>query len=178
MTDATGLPPTRVVLLGMMGSGKSSVGEALSRRTGWPFVDNDALVEQATGHTARELLARRGEDAMRAAESAALRTALAMPPPAIVATAAGTILNAGDRAQIERGGFVVWLRADAETLAARAVGAEHRPWLDRDPVGWFRAALRDRDRLYAEVADLVVDTGTARPGEAADEIVVGLSAGG
>lgn len=178
MTDATRLPPTRVVLLGMMGSGKSSVGVALARRTGWPFVDNDALVQQATGHTARELLARRGEDAMRAAESAALHAGLTMPPPAIVATAAGTILDAADREQIERGGFVVWLRADAETLAARAVGAEHRPWLDHDPVGWFRAALGERDPLYAAVADLIIDTGRARPDQAADAIVAGISAAG
>ena len=178
MTDATGLPPTRVVLLGMMGSGKSSVGIALAKRTGWPFIDNDALVEQATGHTARELLATRGEEAMREAESAALRTGLTMPPPAIVATAAGTILEAGDRAQIKQGGFVVWLRADAETLAARAVGAEHRPWLDRDPVGWFQTALEERTPLYAAVADMVVDTGTARPDAAAEAIVTRLSAGG
>jgi shikimate kinase len=176
MTDATGLPPTRVVLLGMMGSGKSSVGVALAKRTGWPFIDNDALVEQATGHTARELLATRGEEAMREAESAALRTGLTMPPPAIVATAAGTILDPGDRAQIKQGGFVVWLQADAETLAARAVGAEHRPWLDRDPVGWFQTALEERTPLYAAVADMVVDTGTARPDEAAEAIVTRLSA--
>lgn len=175
MTDATGLPPTRVVLLGMMGSGKSSVGVALAKRTGWPFIDNDALVEQATGHTARELLATRGEEAMREAESLALRTGLTMPP-AIVATAAGTILDAGDRAQIKQGGFVVWLQADAETLAARAVGAEHRPWLDRDPVGWFQTALEERTPLYAAVADMVVDTGTARPDEAAEAIVTRLSA--
>jgi shikimate kinase len=178
MTDATALPPTRVVLLGMMGSGKSSVGVALAKRTGWPFIDNDTLVEQATGHTARRLLATRGQDAMRAAESAALRTGLALPPPAIVATAAGTILDAGDRAQIEHGGFVVWLQANAETLAARAVGAEHRPWLDRDPVGWFLAALEERTPLYAAVADIVIDTGAVRPEEAADAIVATLSAGG
>ena len=107
-----------------------------------------------------------------------MRTGLTMPPPAIVATAAGTILEAGDRAQIEQGGFVVWLRADAETLAARAVGAEHRPWLDRDPVGWFQTALEERAPLYAAVADMVVDTGTARPDAAAEAIVTRLSAGG
>ena len=64
----------RIVLLGMMGSGKSSVGRALSDRTGWPFVDNDALVERATGRTARQLLAEEGEGPMRAAlRASALR---------------------------------------------------------------------------------------------------------
>ncbi len=177
MTDATQVPPARVVLLGMMGSGKSSVGRALSERTGWPFIDNDALVQQATGYTARELLALRGQDAMRAAESAALATGLAIPRPAIVATAAGTILDGDDRARIAQGGFVVWLSAEADTLAARAVGAEHRPWLDRDPVGWFRTALAERTPLYEAVADFVVDTGTARPDEAARAIMARISSG-
>lgn len=161
----------RILLLGMMGSGKSSVGHALSRRTGWPFVDNDALVERATGHTARELLARRGESAMRAAETAALETALGLPVPVIAATAAGTILEAENRRRLSKGGFVVWLAAPAEVLAARAIGAEHRPWLDDDPVGWFRDALEDRSPLYASVADLEVDTAHHSPDEAARLII-------
>ena len=83
MTDVPGAPrPIRVLLLGMMGSGKSSVGRALSDLTGWPFVDNDALVERATGLTARELLRDRGEDALREAESEALRAGLRIPVPA------------------------------------------------------------------------------------------------
>ncbi|HET9416035.1 MAG TPA: shikimate kinase, partial [Candidatus Limnocylindria bacterium] len=81
----------------MMGSGKSSVGRALSRRTGWPFMDNDALVEQVTGMTARQLLAERGVQAMRAAEADALRAGARLTPPAIVAVAAGTILDSAQR---------------------------------------------------------------------------------
>ncbi len=167
MTDASGPTQERVVLLGMMGSGKSSVGAALTDLSGWPFVDNDALVERATGHTARELLARQGEAAMRAAESAALTEALALPTPVIVATAAGTVLDPANLERLRGGGFVVWLRAPAEVLAARAVGAAHRPWLDEDPVGWFRRAEADRDGLYASVADLEVDTGVVPPTDAA-----------
>jgi shikimate kinase len=176
MTDETAAPTDeRVLLLGMMGSGKSSVGEALSRRTGWPFVDNDALVERATGLTARALLARRGEAAMRAAEAAALETALGLPLPVVAATAAGTILDPDNRRRLASGGFVVWLRAPAEVLAARAVGADHRPWLDEDPVGWFRAALDEREALYASVADLEVDTHRLTPDEGAARIVEALA---
>jgi shikimate kinase len=175
MTDPLRLPPVRVVLLGMMGSGKSSVGRALSLRTGWPFVDNDALVEQATGRTARELLAASGEAAMRVAESAALATGLSLPGPVIVATAAGTILDADHRRRIAEAGFVVWLRAPASVLAARAVGARHRPWLDEDPEGWFDHTVAERDPLYAEIADLVVDTSLAAPDAAAEAIMAALA---
>lgn len=160
----------------MMGSGKSSIGRALSERTGWPFIDNDALVERATGMTAKQLLAERGESAMRAAESAALREGLAIAPPVIVATAAGTIMAAADRAAIREGGLPVWLRAPADVLAARAIGAEHRPWLDRDPVEWFARTIGERAPLYAEVADVEVDTSVTRPEQAAELIVGRLSA--
>lgn len=169
----------RVLLLGMMGSGKSSVGEALSRRTGWPFVDNDALVERATGQTARELLAREGEAAMRAAETAALETALGLPAPVVAATAAGTILDRDNRRRLaDSGALVVWLHAPAEVLAARAVGAEHRPWLDSDPVGWFRTALAERETLYRATADLEVDTARLSPAACADRILAALEPSG
>lgn len=176
MTDATGGPfPTRVLLLGMMGSGKSSVGRALTERTGWPFIDNDELVERATGMTARALLLDRGEAALRAAESEALRAGLRIPAPAIVATAAGTIMRPEDRDLIDDGGLVVWLRAPAEVLAARAAGATHRPWLDDDPVAWFRQTIAERASLYRSVADLEIDTGSAEPSAAAEHVMQRLS---
>lgn len=176
MTDTSDAPASeRVVLLGMMGSGKSSIGEALSRRTGWAFVDNDALVERATGRTAKELLAREGEAAMRAAETAALETALSISPPVIVATAAGTVLDPDNRRRLAGGGFVVWLTAPAAELARRAVGAAHRPWLDDDPVGWFRRALKERDPLYRMVADVEVDTSTESPDRGAAQIIEALA---
>jgi shikimate kinase len=167
----------RVVLTGMMGSGKSSVGRALADRTGWPFIDNDALVERATGRMARELLAEEGAEAMRAAEAAALHLGLELPPPAILAVAAGVVLDAADRERMRRGGFVVWLRAPAETLAARAVGAAQRPWLDTDPGRGFRDAITERDPLFAEIADFEIDTASHSPRAAADLILARLAEG-
>lgn len=178
MKRESSLHAARVVLVGMMGSGKSSVGRELSKRTGWPFVDNDVLVEGASGLTARQLLRERGADAMRVAESAALRRALEMPPPVIAATAAGTILDAANRAILASAGLVVWLRAPAAALAKRAVGAAHRPWLDDDPLGWFERTLSERDPLYAAVADLEIDTAAISARRAADEVLARLSAGG
>ena len=169
--DGTDAP--RVLLVGMMGSGKSSVGRALAARTGWPFLDNDALVERATGRTAREL-ADAGEAALRAAESAALDAGLAIDPPAIVGVAGGVLMDPASRERVAAGGFVVWLRAPAEVLAERAVGAEHRPWLGGDALAWFRRTLAERDHLYTSVADLEVDTATQTPREAAEAILSAL----
>lgn len=175
MKTTNGAP--RVLLVGMMGSGKSSVGRALATRTGIPFVDNDALVERATGRTARQL-AEGGESAVREAEAAALHAGLAVEPPAIIGVAGGAVLDPEDRERIRDGGFVVWLRAAPEILAARAVGAEHRPWLDGDTEGWFRRTVADREPLYAQVSDLEIDTGASSPEEAAEAIVAALAAAG
>jgi shikimate kinase len=153
----------------MMGSGKSTVGRFLAKATGWHYVDNDELVLGAHGATPRQLLAEHGEAAMRRAESEALAAGIALPPPAIVGVAAGVILDAADREALRSGGIVVWLRAPAEELAERAAGAEHRPWLDTDPRAWMRAAVAERDPLYASVADHTIDTAGDRA-----EVVAGL----
>lgn len=140
----------------MMDSGKTTVGRLLSEATGWPYVDNDELLAAQTGRTASEI-ATGGENGLRAAESDALLAGLAMPEPCIVGAAAGTILDQDDRAAIAAAGTVVWLRARPGTLARRAVAAAHRPWLDGDPLAWFRDALQEREPLYASVADVIVD---------------------
>ena len=160
----------RVLLVGMMGSGKSTVGRLLADATGWPYVDNDELVARAHGASSRRLLAERGEAAMRRAESEALAAGLRISPPAVVGVAAGVILDEADRRALGDGGVVVWLNAGPEELAARAAGADHRPWLDDDPVEWMAAALHERGPLYASVADRVVETDAGAP----DETVAGI----
>jgi shikimate kinase len=168
--------PCRVLLIGMMGSGKSTIGRLLADATGWTHADNDELVVREHGATPRRLLAERGEAAMRRAESDALTAGLALPAPAIVGVAAGVILEGADREALGVGGIVVWLRAAAETLAARAAGAEHRQWLDADPVAWMSATLAEREPLYASVADHVVDTGAVPPERAVDDLLQWLAA--
>lgn len=163
-----------VVLMGMMGSGKSTVGRALARQSGWPYHDNDALLQRELGQTARELLAAEGEAALRAAEADALRLGLRQTAPAIVGAPAGTITDPDSRALLS-GALVVWLRARPETLAERAAGADHRPWLDRDAVGWMADALAQRGPLYEAAADLAVDTDDADPAEVAAQIGLWLS---
>ena len=157
--------PCRVLLIGMMGSGKSTVGRLLADATGWPDVDNDELVLRTHGASPRRLLAERGEAAMRRAESDALAAGLALPPPVIVGVAAGVILDESDRRALQDGGIVVWLRATPDELAERAAGAEHRPWLDGDAGAWMAATVAEREPLYASVADHVVDTDASAPAQ-------------
>jgi shikimate kinase len=149
--------PRRVILLGMMGSGKTTIGRALAARTGWPYRDNDVLLERATGRTAREL-ALEGTAPLRDAESASLRLAVREPEPSIVAAAAGVVLDPEHRALLRAAGTVVWLHAPPEVLAARSIRGTHRPWLDEDPISWFATTARAREPLYRAVADIEIDT--------------------
>src|SRR5215212_5614311 len=100
----------RLILVGMMGSGKTTVGRLLAARTGWRYLDNDELLSEATRRSAREI-ARFGEPELRAAESAALLRGLNAQPPVIVGSAAGAVLDTRNRAAIADAGTVVWLRA-------------------------------------------------------------------
>lgn len=161
----------------MMGSGKSSVGRALAERTGWPFLDNDALLERATGRTAREIAEADGVGALRAAEGEALRAAFEMPPPVVVASAAGTILDPNLRAELAGTSTVVWLRAPIATLVDRARGGGHRPWLDGDARAWMEAALAEREQLYASVADIALDTADAEPSDVAERVLAVVARG-
>ncbi len=163
---ADGSPPCRVILIGMMGSGKTTVGRLLSSATGWPYVDNDALVGQQHGRTSRQILAAEGKEKLREAEADALARGLELPPPVILGVAAGTILDGANRRALEAGGVVVWLRAGTEALVGRAMDAAHRPFVDDAGKAWLADAVIDREPLYASVADLTVDTDAGTPADA------------
>ena len=161
----------RVLLVGMMATGKTTVGRAVAARTGWPYVDNDELVVRDTGLTARELLARDGEPALRSAESAVLTTLLAMPEPLVAGVPGGVVLDPDDRARLRAGGHVVWLRAAVPTLVQRVGDASDRPWLGDDPAAALTRLAAVRGPLYAEVATQVVDVDDRTPDELAAQIL-------
>lgn len=147
----------RVVLVGMMGAGKTTVGRELAARLGWRWLDSDALVEEATGSTVAELFATRGEDGFRAEESRVLAEALSSDGPAVVSSAGGAVLAPGNRVLLGSARAVVWLRAAPSTLAARVGSGEGRPLLQGDPVAALAELDAVRRPLYGEVADVIID---------------------
>ena len=151
-------PGPRIFLIGMMGAGKSTVGTALSARTGWPYYDNDELVVRATGKPAPDLLDDSGVAALRRAESLALHEALTLDSPLIAGIAGGVVDDTDDRERLrESDAIIVWLRARMETLIARVGDGAGRPWLQPDPAEAMRRLYEGRAQRYAAIASLTVD---------------------
>jgi shikimate kinase len=159
----------------MMGVGKSTVGRVVSERTGWPYLDNDDLLHNATGMYGAELLERQGEPALRDAEANVLTEILRRDPPLVGGVPAGVVMRADDRAKMtDEAAFVVWLRATTETLVRRIGQDRERAWLQPDPATALRKLAEGRDPLYAEVADLTIDVDDLESGEVADTILTAL----
>jgi shikimate kinase len=169
---------SRILLVGMMGAGKTTTGRLVARRLGWAYRDSDADVEAETGLSVPELFARDGEAAFRGAEAEVLARACADPTPAVISVAGGAVLRAENRALIARNGTVVWLRARPETLAARVGDGVGRPLLDDDPEAAMVRLSAVRAPFYAEVADLVIDVDDLGAAEVADRIVAAVDADG
>ena len=140
-----------------MGSGKTTIGRAVARRTNRPFVDSDEQVESRTGRTVREIFEQDGEQAFRALESEALADALACEEPSVIAAAGGVVLRADNRELLKGAGRVVWLRARPGTLVHRVKRGDHRPLLAEDPAAVLHRLADERRPLYEEVADVVID---------------------
>lgn len=149
-----------VVLVGMPGCGKSTVGRQLAKVLGLRFMDADVEVERKLGHTIREHFDRFGESAFRDVEQAALEE-LCCLDGVVLATGGGAVLRDANRAAIARiGNQVVYLRAQVDDLVRRLKHDAQRPLLQGvDPSVRLRELFSKRDPLYREVAHHVVDTG-------------------
>ncbi len=166
----------RILLVGMMGAGKTSVGTALAARLGRPFLDNDALVRALTGREPPEIDASDGEDALHRAEADALRAAVARPGTSIIAVAGAIVDDPPERARLARSGFVVWLRARPETLRARiGTGAGRRH--EATDLEWLAARSDEREPAYRAVADLIVDVDERTVDEVVDRVEAALGGG-
>jgi shikimate kinase len=181
MTPATSsgrdLPAHRhVLLVGMMGAGKSTVGPILARRLDRPFVDVDDLVTATAGRSIPELFASDGETAFRALERVALADACASPEPLVIAAGGGAMSDPKNRNVASAAATVVWLQADAASLAARVVDdapdqGGSRPLLaGGDPVLTLKRLALLRADAYAAVADIVVTTDDRSADEVADTV--------
>ncbi len=147
-----------IVLVGLMGAGKSCVGRRLAKMLGLPFVDADDEIEEAAGCSIPEIFELYGEAEFRDGERRVMARLLDGGPQ-VLATGGGAFLNPETRATIRERGISVWLRADLETLLARTSRRTDRPLLrNGDPRETLSALIEERYPIYAK-ADITVDTG-------------------
>lgn len=147
-----------IVLIGFMGSGKTTVGRRLSYRMRMPVEDTDKLIESRQGCSVSEIFAKDGEEAFRRMETELLEELGRRPYGRILSVGGGTPVRKENRTLLKKCGTVVYLRAKAETIYGRLQGDTTRPLLQcDDPLGRIRELLKERNAAYEECADLTVD---------------------
>jgi shikimate kinase len=161
-----------LVLVGLMGSGKSTVGALVAQRTGRKFVDVDAVITARMSKTVRELWEEGGEAAYRTIESEVVLEVLRDDTPTVLAAPGGVVLDPLVRAALADC-VVIWLRTSPSTLAGRVRPGDHRPLLGDEPAQTFAAMAEMRSELYRQVATAIIDTDGVDP-EAIADVVLGL----
>lgn len=150
-----------ISLVGMPGSGKSTVGRHVARQLQVPFVDTDALIEQRIGCSIRAYFELHGEPSFRDVEAEVVDDVTSSPAPRIIATGGGVVLRESNRVALHERTQVFYLRSTPEDLARRLRHDTHRPLLQgaADPLKRLRALFHERDPLYRRCAHFVVETG-------------------
>ncbi len=156
----TRLGPSSIVLVGMPGSGKSSIGRRLAQRLRLAFIDADAEIETAAGMSIADIFAQHGEPYFRDGEARVIARLLESGP-AVIATGGGAFMNSDTRALVRDRGISVWLKADITVLLRRVKRKGDRPLMKgKDPEATLKRLLAEREKTYAE-ADIIV---TSRDG--------------
>ncbi|MBF9232790.1 shikimate kinase [Microvirga alba] len=164
-----------IVLVGLMGAGKSTVGRRLSQTLGLPFRDADHEIEAAAGMTIPDIFATHGEDHFRDGERRVIARLLQEDGPMVLATGGGAFMNEETRARIAEHGISIWLRADLDVLMRRVRKRATRPLLQNpDPEGTMRQLMEARYPVYA-TADLTVDSHEAPHDRVVADIIETLS---
>jgi shikimate kinase len=168
-------PQRTIVLVGLMGAGKTKIGRRLAARLSLPFFDSDTEIEAAAGETIEEIFRHRGEAVFRDGERRVIARLLGRPVH-VLATGGGAFMDPATRAVIARRGVSVWLRADLDVLLARVSRRNNRPLLqERDPRDVLAELIERRYPVYAE-ADLTIDSGDGAPEVTATRTIAALAA--
>jgi shikimate kinase len=163
-----------IVLVGMMGSGKSSIGRRVAQRLGIPFVDADAEIEKAAGMTIPDIFSVRGEAEFRSGEARVI-IRLLEGGPQVLSTGGGAFINCDTRAAIASKGISIWLNAEFDVLMKRIRRRHDRPLLKTDdPASTLRKLMEERHPTYA-LADLTVQSRDVSHDKIVDEIVGALA---
>ncbi len=161
-----------LVLIGLMGAGKTTVGTECARRLGRAFVDTDELVCQTAQMTRGGASSPRpGEPEFRRIEREVVADVCASPEPLVIACGGGTVLDPDNRRALRAAGVVVWLRAPASTLLTRVGDGSTRPLLRDDPAGALARLERLREPAYEAAAHAGVDTEALDIAQAADAVL-------
>lgn len=167
--------PRHVVVVGLMGAGKSTVGRRLAELLDRSWRDSDRDIEAATGLTVRALGDRDGIEAMHALEARHLLDALAEAEPSVISAAASSIDNPDCRSALAGPDVaVVWLRATTAVLAERFGSDEHRPWYGASPAVFLAEQAARREPLLVTLDSIVIDVDEIHPDEAAARAVTAL----
>ena len=170
-----GIGTKTLVLVGLMGAGKTSVGRKLAQTLQLPFADSDHEIESVSRMTVPELFEAYGEAEFRALEQRVV-TRLIADGPAVIGTGGGAFMNADTRAAIRANGISIWLKADLDTLMDRVARRQNRPLLkNSDPRAVMRKLREDRYPVYGE-ADVTIVSRDARHGTIAAEIIEAVDA--
>ena len=163
-----------VVLVGLMGAGKTAIGRRLAARLGLPFRDSDTEIEAAAGRTVPELFSQFGEAHFRAGERRVVRRLLD-GPPIVLATGGGAFMDPATRATVRQRGTSIWLRAPLPVLLRRVARRRNRPLLaNADPAATLSRLIEQRHPIYAE-ADIVVDCADDLPDQTTRRVAAALS---
>jgi len=148
-----------IVLIGMMGAGKSRTGHSLAARIGIPFIDSDREIETAAGCSIADYFERYGEEAFRDGESRVL-TRLLDTVPKVISAGGGIVLRPENRKLLQEKAITIWLQADIAVLAARCAGNAKRPLLQAgDPLEILRDIFARREAFYREASSFTVNSG-------------------
>ena len=149
-----------LVLIGLMGTGKTTIGRHLARALSRDFVDTDSLVEERAGKSVRAVFDEDGESAFRDIEAAVVSDVVKSPVPSVIAAAGGSVLRPASRDLIRDCEMVVWLDAPTTLLVRRTAsraGTGHRPLIDVDPTERLEALRNEREAVYDDLSTVRID---------------------